>query len=85
MQTEVQMTRQMLKEATSSVSALQAAIEKSSSQLAQMATFTGLTSAILQWGWVFLGIAVLHRFNSMFAGYAVTALGIRCLPLFRFI
>lgn len=85
MQTEMQMARQMLIDITSSASALQVAIETSSSQLVQMATLSGLTSAILQWGWVVLGIAVLYQFSSKFAGYAAAALGIDCFPNLRFI
>ena len=84
MQTEIHMARQMLAEITTSALALQVAIEKSSSQIAQMATLTGLTSAILQWGWVVLGIAVLYQFSSTFAGYAAAALGIACFPNLRF-
>lgn len=77
------MARQMLIEITSSASALEGAIDRSSSQLAQMATFTGLTSAILQWGWVVLGIAVIYQFSSTFAGYVAAALGIGCFPKYR--
>ena len=84
MQTEMQVAHRMLKDITSSASALQTAIETSSTQLAQMATIGGVTSAILQWGWVFLGIVVLYQFSSRFAGYAAAAFGIDCLPSHRF-
>ena len=76
MQTKMQMARQMLMEITSSASAAQVAIEKSSSQLAQLITLTGLTTAILHLCWAILGIAVLYQFNTTFAGYAAAALGI---------
>lgn len=76
MQTETQVAHRMLKDITSSASALQAAIETSSTQLAKMPTVSGVTSAILQWGWVVLGIMVLYQFSSRFAGYAAAAFGI---------
>lgn len=84
MQTEMQVAHGMLKDITSSASALQTAIETSSTQLAQMATISGVTSAILQWGWFCLGIVVLYQFSSRFAGYAAAAFGIDRLPGHRF-
>lgn len=76
MQNEMQVARRILSNITSSASALQSAIETSSTQIAQMATFSGLTSAILQWGWLVLGLVVLFQFNTRYAGYLATGLGI---------
>ncbi len=67
--------QRILLDITSSASALQTSIETSATQIAQMATIGGLISAILQWGWVSLGIACIYQFSSRYAGYAAAILG----------
>jgi hypothetical protein len=67
--------QRILLDITSSASALQLSIETSATQIAQMATIGGLTSAILQWGWVGFGVACIYQFSSRYAGYAAATLG----------
>ena len=75
MQTEVQMAREVIMEITSSASAVQVVLEKSSSQLATLGTLDSLASTISQFCWALLGIVALYRFSSTVAGYAAAALG----------
>lgn len=56
MHTEMRVAHGLLTDITSSASRLQTAIEETSTQISQMATLTGVTSAILRWGWVILGV-----------------------------
>lgn len=69
------MAREVIMEITSSASAVQAVLEKSSSQLATLGILDSLASTILQFCWALLGIAALYRFSSTLAGYAAVALG----------
>ena len=80
MQTEMYMARGLLAEITASASSLQASVEKTSSQIASIATLSGLTSSFLRWGWLSLLVLILYQFSPRYAGYAIAIFG-ACLLL----
>ena len=80
MQVEMQVTRGLLVEVTSSAAHLQAAVDTTSTKIAQMATLGGLPATVMQWSWLILVVLVLYQFSSRFAGYATAAIGNSSLP-----
>lgn len=75
MQTEIYVARGLLADVTSTATTLQAALEDTSSRVANLATSGALTTTILRWGWLSLIIFVLYLLNPRYAGFAAAAWG----------
>ena len=75
MQTELYVARGLLADVTSSAVSLQAAVEDTSSKVANMAAFGGFTSTVLRWGWLSVVLLVLYLLSPRYAGFATAALG----------
>ncbi len=73
MQTEMYVARGLLADVTSSAATLQAALEDTSSKVANLVTSGALTTTILRWGWLSLVLFVLYLFNPRYAGFAAAA------------
>lgn len=73
MQTEMYVARGLLADVTSSAATLQAALEDTSSKVANLITAGALTTTILRWGWLSLVIFVLYLLNPRYAGFAAAA------------
>ena len=74
MHTDLDVARGLLAEVTFSASSLQTAIEDTSLKIAQISTFGGFTTVILQCGWVLLVVFIIYQFSFRFAGYATASL-----------
>ena len=75
MQIEMQVTRGLLVDVTSSAADLQIAVDNTSAKIAQMATLGGLPATVVQWSWLLLAVLILYQFSPRIAGYATTAIG----------
>ena len=75
MQVEMQVTRGLLADVTSSATTLQAAVDKASAKIAQMATFGGLSATVVQWSWLLLVILILYQLSPRIAGFATAGIG----------
>ncbi|KAL8940849.1 MAG: hypothetical protein Q9216_002601 [Gyalolechia sp. 2 TL-2023] len=76
-QMELQAAQSLLADIIASAAALQATVHDTSSKVADMVAFGGLTNKVLDWGWSLVMIFVLYYFYPLAARYAAIALGRR--------
>jgi len=73
MQTEMYVARGLLADVTSSAATLQAALEDTSSKVANLVTSGALTTTVLRWGWLSLVLFIFYLLNPRYAGFAAAA------------
>lgn len=78
MQIEMQVTRGLLDNITSSATGLHATIQTTSALLAQFSSLIGNLGSVTSWVWPvtssFVVLFVLYQISSRFAGYALGAI-----------
>ena len=71
--------RGLLADVTSSATSLQAALDDSSSKVANLTVSGALNNTVLRWGWLTLLLFVLYLLKPQYIGFTTAALG-RYLP-----
>ena len=72
---QMQVTRGLLSDITTSAISLKNTVEDTSSKISHMASVGGVTGSIMRWAWMVLIVFVLYQFNPRIASYLATAFG----------
>lgn len=75
MQNNMYVAQGLLADVTSSASNLQATIEHTSTRMAQMTAFSGMTEKIFRWGWLLLLVFLIHQLRPKYTSLATSTLG----------
>ncbi|KAL8767090.1 MAG: hypothetical protein Q9209_006317 [Squamulea sp. 1 TL-2023] len=78
LQVELQVAQGLIADITASAASLQASLHDTSSKVAHIVTFGGLSDRILTWAWCLVALLILWQFNPRYSRYAATTLGMSC-------
>ncbi|KAL8781021.1 MAG: hypothetical protein Q9213_006198 [Squamulea squamosa] len=75
LQVELQVAQGLIADITASAASLQASLHNTSSKVAHIVAFGGLSDRILTWVWCLVALLILWQFNARYARYAAATLG----------